>query len=129
MSRMEANLKANDARIMTLCGRLYHKVGKLLQGDIGGKMDYLVEAELTARAATTADELDDTPEYAKCGRCHAGTLVYGADLGNAEFGRTDTNPFAWISWVYYVDRFLGPKNWAMEHQPMLKSPWNGSTRS
>jgi len=55
-------------------------------------MDYLVEAELTARAATTADELDDTPEYAKCGRCHAGTLVYGADLGNAEFGRIDTTP-------------------------------------
>ena len=47
MSRMGANLKANDARIMALCGRLYHKVGKLLQKDIGGKMDYLMEAELT----------------------------------------------------------------------------------
>jgi len=55
-------------------------------------MDYLMEAELKARAATTADELDDTPEHAKCGRCHAGTLVYGADLGNAELGRIDTTP-------------------------------------
>jgi hypothetical protein len=41
-----------------------------------------------------------------------GVTMYAAWVGTYGLGPNRTNrydPFAWISWVYYVDRFLGPK--------------------
>jgi hypothetical protein len=91
LTRIETTLKSNDMRVMTLCGRLSHKLDKMLHEDIGGKLGQLLEAELTARAAKAAAEMGNAPEYANCGCCPPGTMVCGADLSAGEFSNLDSD--------------------------------------